>query len=190
VCVGRSPVLTGLGLEDLGIKLENSRMVIDGYLKTNLANIYAAGDCSSKVMLAHYAAYQGRMAVENMVFDNKHKADNSVVPVCVFTEPQIASVGLSEENSLAQGLSIKVHKFDFRASAMARIIDQPTGFIKVISNQETQKIIGGCIIGPQASELIATLCVAVSAQLSVSQIRAMIFAHPTLAELLQETISS
>jgi dihydrolipoamide dehydrogenase len=190
VCVGRAPNIAGLGLEDLGIKLENGRVVVDDYLKTNLANIYAAGDCSAKVMLAHYAAYQGRIAVENMVFDNKHKADNFIVPVCIFTEPQIASVGLNEENALAAGLPVKVHKFDFRASAMARIIDESTGFIKVISNRETQEIVGGCIIGPQASELIAILCVAVSARLSVSQIRAMIFAHPTLGESLQETVSN
>ena len=188
VCVGRVPNLAGLGLEDLGIKLENNRIVVDDYLKTSIANIYAAGDCSAKVMLAHYASYQGRAAVENMVFGNKHKADNFIVPACIFTEPQIASVGLNEENALAAGKPIKVHKFDFRASAMARIIDETTGFIKVISNQETQEIIGGCIIGPQASELIAALGVAVSAHLNVSQIRAMIFAHPTLGESLQEAV--
>ena len=153
-----------------------------------VANIYAAGDCASKLMLAHYASYQGRIAVENMVSNNGHKADNKVVPACIFTEPQIASVGLKEEDACGAGLSIKVHKFDFRACPMAQIIDQADGFIKIISNQESQEVLGASIIGPFASELIAILCLAISARLTVSQIRAMIFAHPTLSESIHETV--
>ncbi len=188
VCVGRVANTAGLGLENLGVELENNRIIINDHLQSSVANIYAAGDCASKIMLAHYAAYQGRIAVENMVSNNMHKADNKVVPACIFTEPQIAGVGLNEENALAAGLLVKVHKFDFRASAMARIIDEAEGFIKVISNQQTQEVIGASIIGPLASELIAILSMAISAHLTVSQIRAMIFAHPTLSESIHETV--
>ena len=188
VCAGRTPNVSGLGLENLGLKLENNRIAVDDYLRSNIDNIYAAGDCASKIMLAHYAAYQGISAVENIVSNNKDKADNSIVPVCVFTDPQISSVGLSEESALALGIKTKVHKFDFRACAMARIIDEPEGFIKVISNQETQEVIGACIIGPQACELIAIPMIAISARLKIEQLRAMIFAHPTLSESLHETI--
>jgi len=188
VCVGRSPNTAGLGLEGLGVQLENDRIVVDDYLKSSVANIYAAGDCASKVMLAHYASYQGRIAVENMVSNNEHKANNKVVPACIFTEPQIASVGIKEEDAYGAGLSIKVHKFDFRACPMAQIIDQTDGFIKIISNQESQEVLGASIIGPFASELIAILCVAISARLTVSQIRAIIFAHPTLSESIHETV--
>jgi dihydrolipoamide dehydrogenase len=188
VCVGRAANTAGLGLEELGVGLENNRIMVDDYLRSSVSNIYAAGDCASKIMLAHYAAYQGRIAVENMVSNNAHKADNKIVPACIFTEPQIASVGLNEENALAAGLLVKIHKFDFRASAMARIIDEAEGFIKVISNQETQEVIGASIIGPLASELIAILSMAISAHLTVARIRAMIFAHPTLSESIHETV--
>jgi len=187
VCVGRSANTAGLGLENLGVELEQNRIIVNDYLQSSVANIYAAGDCASKIMLAHYAAYQGRAAVENMVSSNKHKADNKVVPACIFTEPQIASVGLNQENALEAGLPVKVHKFDFRASAMAHIIDEAEGFIKIISNQRTQEVIGASIIGPLASELIAILSVAISAHQTVSQIRAIIFAHPSLSESIYET---
>jgi len=188
VCVGREPNIAGLGLENLGIKLEKKGIAVDDYLRTSVANIYAAGDCTAKVMLAHYAAYQGVKAVENMISDNKYKADNSVVPACVFCDPEISSVGLNEEKAIAAGLAVKVHKFDFRASSMARIIDESEGFIKILSNPDTEEVIGGCIIGPKATELIAILTMAVSVHLKVSQIRAIIFAHPTLSESLSEAI--
>ena len=188
VCVGRQPNIDGLGLEGLGVKLENRAIAVDDYLRTSVANIYAAGDCTAKLMLAHYAAYQGVAAVTNMISDNKYKADNSTVPACVFCDPEIASVGLNEEAARAVGLSVEVHKFDFRASAMARIIDEFEGFIKIICNQETQEIIGGCIIGPKACELIAILTMAISAHLKISQVRAIIFAHPTLSESLRESV--
>ncbi len=186
VCVGRTPNTAGLGLEALGVKLENGRIVVDDYLKTNVANIYAAGDCASRLMLAHYASYQGKSAVENMVSNNAHKADNKIVPACVFTEPQISSVGLNEENAVSSGIALEVHKFDFRASGAAWIIDETEGFIKVITNRQTQEVIGANIIGPLASELIAIFSVAISAHLTVSQIRAIIFAHPTLSESIHE----
>jgi len=189
VCVGREPSISGLGLEELGIKLNKGGIVVDDYLKTNLANIYAAGDCTGKVMLAHYAAYQGIAAVENMVSGNKNKVDNPVVPTCVFCDPEIASVGLSEERAVAAGLPVKLFKFDFRASAMARIIDEAEGFIKIVVNQATEEVIGGCIIGPKATELISILTMAVSLRLKVSQVHSVIFAHPTLSESLRESIA-
>jgi dihydrolipoamide dehydrogenase len=190
VCVGRLGHTEALGLQDLGVELKNNRIVVDDYLKSSRDNIYAAGDCTGKVMLAHFAAYQGVMAVQNMVCRHREKADNPVVPSCIFTEPQIASVGLNEDNALAAGLKIKIHKFDFRASAMARITDEFDGFVKMISNQENGQIIGASIIGPLATELISTLVVAISARLTIKQLRGMIFAHPTFSESLHETVKN
>ncbi|MDO8488809.1 MAG: dihydrolipoyl dehydrogenase [Candidatus Omnitrophota bacterium] len=189
VCVGRAPNTIGLGLESVGVKLDNGRIIVDDYLKTNVSNIYASGDCASRIMLAHYAAYQGKIAVENIVSNNEHKADNLVVPSCIFTDPQIASVGLNEDSAAASGILIKVNKFDFRACGMAWIIDEAEGFIKVISNRDTQEVIGASIIGPLASELIAIFSVAISAHLTVAQMRAVIFAHPTLSESIHEAVS-
>ena len=189
VCVGREPNIAGLGLANLGIKLEKKGIAVDDYLRTSKANIYAAGDCTAKIMLAHYAAYQGVAAVDNMISDNKHKVDNSVVPSCIFCDPEIASVGLSEEKARVACFGVKVYKFDFRASAMARIIDEPEGFIKIISKQDTDEVLGASIIGPKATELISILTMAISAHLKISQIRSIIFAHPTLSESLRDSIS-
>ncbi|MFH0918142.1 MAG: dihydrolipoyl dehydrogenase [Candidatus Omnitrophota bacterium] len=190
VCVGRAPYTKGLGLEDLGLPLKNNRIAVDDYLMSSLENIYAAGDCTGQVMLAHYAAYQGATAVENMFSAHRKKVDHSVVPACIFTEPQIASVGVKESDALASGCQIKVHKFDFRASAMAQIIDETPGWVKVISNQQTGQIIGASIIGPLATELIATLVVAICAHLTVSEVGAMIFAHPTFSESVHEALKN
>ncbi len=186
VCVGRASEFLSLGLEGLGIKLKDRKIVVDEYLKTDIDNIYAAGDCVSDLKLAHYAAYQGRLAVENMFMDNKKKMDNKVMPVCIFTDPQIASVGVNEEDASKAGFSIRVNKFDFRACAMARIIGEFDGFIKIISDLNTKKLIGASIIGPLASELIAIFCMAISANLTVEQVHAIIFAHPTLSESIHE----
>ncbi|MFA6357203.1 MAG: dihydrolipoyl dehydrogenase [Candidatus Omnitrophota bacterium] len=190
VCAGREPNIRGLVLGNLGLKLESNRIVVDDYLKTNIDSIYAAGDCVSSRMLAHYAAYQGVTAVNNMFSDDWRKADNLIVPSCIFTEPQISSVGLNEEIASARGIKIKIHRFDFRASAMAHVVDEAEGFIKVISNQETGQVLGACMAGPLASELIAIPTLAITAGLNIKQFQATIFAHPTFAESIHKAINS
>ena len=189
LCVGRAPSFSGLGLEKLGLKLEKNKIVIDDYLATSVPNIYFAGDCTAKLMLAHYAAYQGRLAVDN-ILGKKIKADNAVVPNCIFTDPQISTLGLSESEAEAKGLNIKINKFDFLASAAARILDETDGFIKVISDKDTGQLLGASVIGPQACELSAVFSVVFSAHLKIEDLRRMIFAHPTLAESVQECLKS
>ena len=189
VSVGRQANISGLGLEKSGIEISDGRIFVDDYLRTSIDNIYAAGDCASKIMLAHYAAYQGVWAVRNIVSGNKNKADNSIVPACIFTEPQISSVGLNEDSALKAGLKIQSHKFDFRALAMAQVMDEAEGFIKVISSKDSQEILGASIIGPLASELIAIPAIAMSSRLKIEQLRSTIFAHPTLSESIHEVIS-
>ncbi len=188
VCVGRAGQVNYLGLEELGVKLKNNRIVVNDYLQSSLDNIYAAGDCTGKVMLAHYAAYQGVLAVENMVLGNQRKADRQLVPACIFTDPQIASVGIKENDAAAYPVAVKVHKFDFRANALAQISEETEGFIKIITEEASGRIIGASIVGPQAAELIATLTVAASAGFSLKQFREIIFAHPTFSESLSEAL--
>ena len=189
VCVGRSANTEGLGLESLGVKLDRGKIEVSEYLQTSLQNIYAAGDCTGKTMLAHYAAYQGEIAAENCVNPgNLKKADNTNIPSCIFTDPEIASIGLKEEDAAAKGLDIKVNKLDFLGSGMARIIDETEGFIKIISDKKTGEVLGATIIGPKATELIGILTVAVSSGLKVPQLRETIFAHPTLHESIHEAI--
>ena len=189
VCVGRAANTEGLGLEELGVNLKKGRIIVDDYLRTNIRNIYAAGDCASEIMLAHYAAYQGIITAENIANpDYQKKADNSVIPACIFTDPEIANVGPNEDELTAKNIKIKIHKFDFLGCGMARIMDENEGFIKIISDANTSILLGASIIGPKATELIATLTFAVTNHLKVSQIRNTIFAHPTLSEAIHEAL--
>ena len=189
LCVGRTPNLTDLGLEKIGVKLEKGRVIVDDYLSTNIPGIYAAGDCTGILMLAHFAAYQGCLAAENIANPScRKKADNIDIPNCIFTDPEISSVGLNEEKARTQGLDIKINKFDFLGLGMARIMEETEGFIKMISDKNTDQVLGASIIGPRATELIATLTLAVSARLKLCQIRRTIFAHPTISESISEAL--
>jgi len=183
LCIGRAPEIGNLDLDKIGIKLEKGRIIVDEYLRTNISNIYAAGDCTAKTMLAHFAAYQGHMACENIANpDNPRKADNQNIPNCIFTDPEIASVGLTEEEARNKNIDIKINKFDFLGSGMARILDENEGFVKIVSDNKTEQILGASIIGPRATELIGILTLAISNCLKISQIQDTIFAHPTLSE--------
>lgn len=189
VCVGRLPETEGLGLDSLGVKLDKGKVAVNEYLQTNIANIYAAGDCTGKFCLAHFAAYQGRIAAENIAHpDNLKKADNPNIPNCIFSDPEIASVGLNEKEARHKNIDVDVNKFDFLGSGMARILDETEGFLKIVSHRKTEEILGVSIIGPRATELIAVLTLAVSSRLKISQIRNTIFAHPTLSESIYEAL--
>jgi len=189
VCIGRTPDIGNLDLDKIGVKLEKGRIIVDEYLRTDAPNIYAAGDCATKTMLAHFAAYQGRIAAENITNpDNPRKADNQNIPNCIFTDPEIASVGFSEENAVEKSIAIKINKFDFLGSGMARILEETEGFMKIISDTKTNVILGAFIIGPRATELIGILTLAVSSRLTISQIQETIFAHPTLSESISDAL--
>jgi dihydrolipoamide dehydrogenase len=189
LCVGRAPDVTGLGLEKIGVKPEKGKILTDEYLGTDISGIYAAGDCTGKIMLAHFAAYQGRLAAENIANPSgPRKIDSTAVPSCIFTDPEIASVGLNEEKARAQGIDIKINRFDFMGLGMARIMDETDGFVKIISDKSTDRLLGASIIGPRATELIATITTAISAGLKLSQAREIIFAHPTVSESIGEAL--
>ncbi|MBM3254955.1 MAG: dihydrolipoyl dehydrogenase [Candidatus Omnitrophica bacterium] len=187
-CIGRAPDTDGLAIDQVGIKLDNGKIIVDQNLRTNIANIYAAGDCTGRSMLAHAASYQGVLAVENMVHLSDPKKADGLIPSCIFTDPEIASIGLSEEEALAQGKEIAVHKLDFLTSSMARILDETEGFIKIISTKNTQELLGASIIGPRATELISVLTVAMQNKITALQLKNTIFAHPTLSEIIPEAL--
>jgi len=143
----------------------------------------AAGDCTGGLMLAHYAAYQGELAAENIALQDKQREIGEVpVPSCIFTYPEIATVGLSEEQAQAQGCKVKVHKFDFLGSGLARIMSETEGLVKIITDESSAEVLGAAIIGPSACELIGILTLAASNHLKLSEIQKTIFAHPTLSE--------
>ena len=183
LCVGRIPVTDNLGLQRLKVNTQKGRIITDAYLKTSVPNIYAAGDCASNVMLAHFAAYQGEIAARNIALpSHPRKSDDSNIPNCIFTEPEIGSIGLTEEEAAASGIDVKTDRFDFLGSGMARILDETEGLIKIISHKKTNEILGASIIGPRATELIGILTVAIQSRLEITHLEDTIFAHPTLSE--------
>lgn len=189
VCVGRSGNTKGLGLEAAGIKTENGMISVSDTLETSVPGIFAAGDCASKIKLAHFAAYQGRLVAENLTNKTEPaKVNQSAVPNCIFCEPEIGSIGLSEDEGRKSGREIQTHRFDFMASGMARIMDEAEGFIKIVSDKKNGQLLGAAIIGPKATELIAVLSVAISNQRNISELRNTIFSHPSLSECLSEAV--
>lgn len=191
VCVGRKPKVKSLGLEGIGVELKEGRIFVDDYLKTSVSNIYAAGDCCSKVMLAHLAAEQGRLVAENIASSAKPKKVSALtVPSCIFTDPEVASIGLAEEEARQQGITLKINKAHFLGSGMAHILDETEGFVKLISDEKSGQLIGASIIGPKATELIGILSLALSANLKTEVVLETVFAHPTLSECIHDALKS
>jgi dihydrolipoamide dehydrogenase len=187
VCVGRKPRIEGI--DALGIATGRSGIVVDDYLRTGVDNVYAAGDCTGKLMLAHYASYQGVCAVDNIKSpDSRRKADSPAVPACIFTSPEVAFCGLNEDQARKNNLQVKVNKFDFLGSGMARIQDETEGFIKIISDAGSGLLLGAQIIGPKATELISIFGLSLSSGLAVKDFKKTIFAHPTLSEAISEAL--
>ncbi|NLV91608.1 MAG: dihydrolipoyl dehydrogenase [Firmicutes bacterium] len=187
VAVGRRPNLGGLELKRIGIELNDSRrgIKVNNRMQTNIPHIYAVGDVTDRIQLAHVASQQGIVAVENIV-GNDVVMDYSAVPNALFTQPEIATVGLSEAEAKAQGIDYQVGTFPFAANGKALTYGTNRGMVKVITEKSSGKIIGAGIIGPQATELIAELTLAVKQGLTAADIAATIHAHPTVAEAVHE----
>jgi len=189
VCVGRVPLLESLGLEEAGISIDKGKVAVDDYLRTSKPTVYAAGDCTGKLMLAHYAAYQGERAAWNCAHpDALKKVDNLVVPSCIFTDPEIATVGLTEKEAVNQGKHVGQAKFDFLASGMARILDETEGYVKIVYDIDSDVVLGASILGPRATELISVFSVVVTSKLTRRALKEFIFAHPTLSECIHEIV--
>lgn len=185
-CIGRVACTEGLGLERLGVAMHKSALAVDEYLKTNLPNVYAAGDCNAKAMLAHAARYQARRAVENMFLDGPPRPLEAHIPNCIFTDPEIATIGLSEEQAKAQGFDATAHKAEFMGSGMARIMEEADGFVKVVADARRGNILGAHIIGPRATELIGIFALALAKKATLKDIGELVFPHPTVSETIIE----
>lgn len=181
---GRGPVMDGLNLEAAGIEFTRKGIVVDTHFKTTNPNVYAIGDVNGRIMLAHAASHQGIAAVET-IMGLSHQGNHDVVPNCIFVFPEIAGVGLTEDQAADQGIEIKKSKFLFAANGKALSIGEPDGFIKVISDLE-DTILGVHIMGPHASDLIHEGALAITQKLKVDAIANTIHAHPTLGEAFAE----
>ena len=187
LAVGRAPCCEGLGLENSGIALNDNGcgIKVNDKMQTNIPGIYAIGDVTNRVMLAHVASQQGIVAVNN-IMGHDCLMDYAAVPNAIFTEPEIATVGVSEKAAQAAGIAIECGKFPFSANGKALALGKEEGFVKIITAQATEEIIGGAIIGPNATELIAEITLAVANRMKAEQFAKTIFAHPTTSEAVHE----
>ncbi len=187
VAIGREPNLDGLAIENSGVLLNDRGrgIKVDSSMRTNIQHIYAIGDVTNIIQLAHVASHQGIVAVENIINEPK-EMDYSAIPNVIFTAPEIASVGVNEDEAKAKGMNITVSKFDFAGNGKALTMNEPRGFIKLIKNNETNKIIGGSIIGADASSLISALTLAITNGFSEKEITQTVFPHPTTGEIIHE----
>ncbi len=186
ISIGRTLNTQNLGLEEAGVALgERGQILVNERMQTNVPGIYAIGDVVMKYQLAHAASAQGIAAAENIMGIDT-KMDYSAVPSCIFTDPEIASVGLTEQQAKEQGMTVKTGKFNFMANGKALSMAEGQGFVKIITNAENDVVIGVHIIGPHASDLIAEAALAVKNRLTAKDLAATVHAHPTLAEAVME----
>lgn len=185
VSVGRKANTKDLGLEKLGIRMNRANVIVDEHLRTNLPDVYAAGDCIGNWLLAHVASMEAELAVENALGGEK-KMDYTAVPRCIFTHPEIGSVGLTEKQATEQGIKIKTGKFPFLANGRAQAENETEGMVKIIADANSNKILGAHILGPRATDLIAELTLAIQMGAKTEDLIDTIHAHPTLAEPVRE----
>ena len=181
---GRVPVIKGLNLEAAGIAYTKKGITVGHHFETNVPNIYAIGDVNGIIMLAHAASHQGIAAAE-AIMGIEHKGNHDVVPNCIFVFPEIAGVGITEDEAVEKNIEIKKSKFMFGANGKALSIGEPEGFIKVISDMN-DVILGVHVMGPHASDLIHEGALAITKKLTVEDIANTIHAHPTLGEAFAE----
>ncbi|MGI9023208.1 MAG: dihydrolipoyl dehydrogenase family protein [Acidimicrobiales bacterium] len=190
LAIGSVPNSEDLGLENAGVELDAAGFVpVNHHCQTVVPHIYAAGDLSGKLPLSSVAAMQGRKLAEHVMglHTRQHRhLDYDKAAQAIFTEPEIAEVGVAEAEAFASGRKIRVTKVPFSASAKALINDDPRGFVKILSDPATGVVLGGSIVGRHAAELISVIALAVNAHLKVIDIVDSLLAHPTLAEALAE----
>ncbi|MGC8721883.1 MAG: dihydrolipoyl dehydrogenase [Caldisericaceae bacterium] len=185
VSIGRKLNSDGIGLEKVGIATDRSRIIVDEYLRTNIPHHYAIGDVVGGMLLAHKAMKEGEVAAE-IIAGNDIKMDYRVVPWAIFTTPEIAAVGISEEEAKAQGIEVVTGEFPFSANGKAISMNSTDGVVRIIGTKETHEIIGAQIIGPDASVMIAELALAEQKHLTLEDVAHTIHTHPTVAESTME----
>ena len=186
--IGFAPKVDGFGLENTGVKLtERGAIDIDDHMRTNVPHIYAIGDVTAKLQLAHVAEAQGVVAAETIGgAETQTLGDYRNMPRATFCNPQVASFGLTEQQARDAGHDIKVAKFPFSANGKANGLGEPVGFVKLVADAETLELIGGHLIGPDVSELLPELTLAQKWDLTALEAARNVHTHPTLSEGLQE----
>lgn len=186
MAVGVQGNVENMGLDDLGVKVEKSWIQVDDFGRTNVEGIYAIGDVAGPPWLAHVASREGIVCVEAIAGKKPQPIDYNNIPGCTYCQPQVASIGLTEERAKEEGYEIKVGRFPFSASGKARAIGETEGLVKLIFDAKYGELLGAHILGAEATEMIAELGVAKTLETTASGIYNTIHAHPTLSEAIME----
>jgi dihydrolipoamide dehydrogenase len=186
VAVGRRPLTEDLGLEALGVRLDRGFVEVDGLMRTSVPGVYAIGDIVKTQALAHVASHEGIVAVEDAAGQNPHPIDYDKIPSCTYCDPEVASIGLTEEEAKKRGHDVVVGQFPFSAIGKAKILDDTRGFVKIVSEKRYDEVLGVHIIGPHATELIAEATAALNLEATAASLFQAVHAHPTLAEAIGE----
>ena len=190
VSVGRKPNTEGLNLEKIGIELDKKKRVkTNESFKTNLDNIYAIGDVINGPMLAHKAEDEGIAVAENIAGQSGH-VNYDTIPGVIYTAPEVASIGKTEEQLKEKNIEYKIGKFSFMANSRAKAIDDTEGFVKILADKKTDRVLGAHLIGPHAGELIAEIGIAMEFGASSEDIARTCHAHPTFSEAVKEAALS
>ncbi len=186
VSIGRAFNSNGIGLEAVGIDRGNrGEVIVNEKMETNVSGVYAIGDVIGGILLAHVASKEGIIAAENTLGASKN-IDYSVVPSAIFTSPEIASVGLREYQAMEKGIKVRTGHFQFRALGKAHAMGEIAGFVKIVADSDSDRVLGVHIIGPHASDLIHEAALAIKAGLKTRDIAETIHVHPTLSEGIME----
>jgi len=182
IAAGRKPNLENLGLEQAGVALENGRLVLDARLRTSNHNIYACGDVAGPYLFTHMAEHQAGVVLRNALFHWPSKVQTRNIPWCTYTDPELARVGLSESEALQQGIKHRVYRFPFADIDRAVTAGETAGLAKIVTTPRG-KLLGACIVGPQAGELIAEYVLAISKGMQAADLSNTIHIYPTLAQI-------
>jgi dihydrolipoamide dehydrogenase len=186
MAVGVQGNIENMGLETLGVKIEKGWIQVDDFGRTNVSGVYAIGDVAGSPWLAHVASREGIVCVAAIAGKNPQPIDYENIPSCTYCQPQVASIGMTEERARTDGREIKVGRFPFTASGKARAIGETEGLVKLIFDAKYGELLGAHILGAEATEMIAELGVAKSLEATAAGIFNTVHAHPTLSEAIME----
>ena len=186
MAVGRRPLSTGIGLEAMGVATDKGYITVDATMRTNVPGVYAIGDVIPTQALAHLASAEGVLAVEHMAGKPTRPINYDQIPGCTYCSPEIGSIGLTEAKARERGYDVVVGKFPFSAVGKARILNQASGFVKIVAEKKYDEVLGVHIIGPSATELIAEAGAAMKLEATSEELVKTIHAHPTLSEAIHE----
>ncbi len=189
LAIGITGNVEGLGLEEQGVKIEKGHIVVDEWCRTEAPGLYAIGDVVGPPWLAHKASHEGLLCVEKIAgVEGVHPLDKTNIPGCTYSAPQVASVGLTEEAARAAGHELKIGRFPYSANGKAIALGETEGLVKTIFDAKTGALLGAHLIGAEATELIQGFVIAKTLETTEAELIAAIFPHPTLSEMMGESV--